>query len=197
MNREQAEKKAMELLGEKEGTDLMYLTGYRSCHDKAIPIVADLLIREAELESAFKDMYRAYKDTMSRGVEKVGELQLELSASQKKETMLLSRVEELELERDKYKFTYEQYARVKKLDEKIMGKYQEELESLKQALKKLACLGNGNQYGNSDGNIIAQKALKGEVIVTESLGKAKGHKANQYECDVVTTAIHKAQKGGA
>ena len=27
------------------------------------------------------------------------------------------------------------------------------------ALEKLACLGNGDYYGNSDGNIIAQKAL--------------------------------------
>ena len=29
------------------------------------------------------------------------------------------------------------------------------------ALKKLACLGNGNTYGNSDGNIIAQQAIEG------------------------------------
>jgi len=48
------------LMGEKEGTDLMYLTGYRSCHDKAIPIVADLLMREAELEKD-NEMYKKWE----------------------------------------------------------------------------------------------------------------------------------------
>jgi len=33
------------------------------------------------------------------------------------------------------------------------------IEELEAALETLARLGNGNKYGNSDGNIIAQKAL--------------------------------------
>jgi hypothetical protein len=37
---------------------------------------------------------------------------------------------------------------------------QAENTKLRAALEKLARLGNGNQYGNSDGNVIAQKALK-------------------------------------
>lgn len=36
-----------------------------------------------------------------------------------------------------------------------------ERDALKAALEKLACLGNGDSYGNSVGNCIAQKALKG------------------------------------
>ena len=32
-------------------------------------------------------------------------------------------------------------------------------QALVAALQKLACLGNGDQYGNSDGNCIAQAAL--------------------------------------
>lgn len=32
-------------------------------------------------------------------------------------------------------------------------------DGLVEALQKLACLGNGDQYGNSDGNCIAQAAL--------------------------------------
>ena len=34
-------------------------------------------------------------------------------------------------------------------------------DALKAALEKLACLGNGDSYGNSIGNCIAQEALKG------------------------------------
>ena len=34
-----------------------------------------------------------------------------------------------------------------------------EVERLRKALHRLACLGNGDQYGNSDGNQIALEAL--------------------------------------
>ena len=34
------------------------------------------------------------------------------------------------------------------------------IERLKSVLEELACLGGGGRYGNSDGNMIAQKALK-------------------------------------
>lgn len=33
------------------------------------------------------------------------------------------------------------------------------IEQLEKALKRLACLGNGSEYGNSEGNLIAQQAL--------------------------------------
>ena len=80
--RQKAEKKAMELMGEKEGTDLMYLTGYRSCHDKAIPIVADLLIREAELEIDLEKQDKAYDrvcDELSASQKRVEQLQEKLN----------------------------------------------------------------------------------------------------------------------
>ena len=35
----------------------------------------------------------------------------------------------------------------------------EQNEKMREALQKLACLGNGEQYGNSIGNCIAQEAL--------------------------------------
>jgi len=38
-------------------------------------------------------------------------------------------------------------------------KYEKRIEELEAALETLARLGNGDKYGNSDGNIIAQKAL--------------------------------------
>ena len=37
---------------------------------------------------------------------------------------------------------------------------QAEVESLREALQKLACLGNGDVWGNSVGNVIAQAALQ-------------------------------------
>jgi len=35
-----------------------------------------------------------------------------------------------------------------------------EIERLREALRVLACLGNGDTWGNSDGNRIAQRALE-------------------------------------
>ena len=40
-------------------------------------------------------------------------------------------------------------------------------EDLLKTLRQLACLGNGDQYGNSDGNIIAQVALNKATGETE------------------------------
>jgi hypothetical protein len=39
-------------------------------------------------------------------------------------------------------------------------KRQEEIDKLREALEQLACLGNGDKWGNSHGNTIAQQALK-------------------------------------
>ena len=39
---------------------------------------------------------------------------------------------------------------------------QAEIERLRDALERLACLGNGDRPGNSDGNVIAQQALTGK-----------------------------------
>ena len=40
-------------------------------------------------------------------------------------------------------------------------------EELIKTMRQLACLGNGDQYGNSDGNIIAQVALNKATGETE------------------------------
>jgi hypothetical protein len=40
-------------------------------------------------------------------------------------------------------------------------------EELLKTMRQLACLGNGDQYGNSDGNIIAQVALNKAIGETE------------------------------
>ena len=38
-------------------------------------------------------------------------------------------------------------------------KLEQQLAELREALEKLARLGNGDRYGNSEGNVIAQNAL--------------------------------------
>lgn len=45
--------------------------------------------------------------------------------------------------------------RTAELEEKLAA-----AEKMREALEQLARLGNGDEYGNSDGNIIAQQALK-------------------------------------
>ena len=47
----------------------------------------------------------------------------------------------------------------------------EQNEKFREALQKLACLGNGEQYGNSIGNCIAQEALSLPNLVSPVLNK--------------------------
>ena len=81
MNREQAEKKARELLGGKLklsgrlGNSQDYANNYyNQAIDKAIPIVADLLMREAELEEViFTETH--YKQSYKASQKRVEELE--------------------------------------------------------------------------------------------------------------------------
>lgn len=41
----------------------------------------------------------------------------------------------------------------------LVEKLEQQLAELREALEKLARLGNGDRYGNSEGNVIAQNAL--------------------------------------
>lgn len=54
-----------------------------------------------------------------------------------------------------------QYGRtlLAKLNEHREPDYKTQNEIYLSALKEIACLGNGDKYGNSDGNVIAQKAI--------------------------------------
>jgi hypothetical protein len=42
----------------------------------------------------------------------------------------------------------------------ILAKYKMRIAKLRAVLEELAKLGNGDRYGNSDGNVIAQEVLK-------------------------------------
>ena len=52
----------------------------------------------------------------------------------------------------------------------------EQNEKMRKVLLRLACLGNGDQYGNSIGNCIAQEALSLPNLATPALNRIKGNK---------------------
>ena len=52
----------------------------------------------------------------------------------------------------------------------------EQNEKMRKVLLRLACLGNGDQYGNSIGNCIAQEALSLPDLATPVLNRIKGNK---------------------
>ena len=112
--RQQAEKKARELLPKRDNK-IKVDTGYELVRQGknqtlavVIPIVADLLMREAELKKAFTlsiktecRLIEKYRTVNAKYIENYADylnVKQQLSASQKKEAMLLSRVEELEKE---------------------------------------------------------------------------------------------------
>jgi len=53
----------------------------------------------------------------------------------------------------------------------------EQNEKMREALQKLACLGNGEQYGNSIGNCIAQEALSLPNIASPFLNRIRARAA--------------------
>ena len=52
----------------------------------------------------------------------------------------------------------------------------EQNTKFRKVLLRLACLGNGDQYGNSIGNCIAQEALSLPDLATPVLNETKGNK---------------------
>ena len=52
----------------------------------------------------------------------------------------------------------------------------EQNEKMRKVLLRLACLGNGDQYGNSIGNCIAQEALSLPNLASSVLNETKGNK---------------------
>ena len=66
---------------------------------------------------------------------------------------LSEQIKQLTAERDAIKKEWEKAY-------EIAMRIKAERDKLKAALEKLACLGNGDAYGNSIGNCIAQEALK-------------------------------------
>ena len=62
---------------------------------------------------------------------------------------------------------------LKRKHEKELAALAEQNEKMRKVLLRLACLGNGDQYGNSIGNCIAQEALSLPNLATPVLNRIK------------------------
>ncbi len=67
------------------------------------------------------------------------------------------------------------------------------IQIMREALEKLAKLGNGNEYGNSDGNIIAQDALKKIDSISEPLPEGLTQEVIDEAADYLRTVAEQAK----
>ena len=88
---------------------------------------------------------------------------------------LREQVEKLTKERDELHRTFNQpvpQSEWEKMQEQL-ATLAEQNEKMRKVLLRLACLGNGDQYGNSIGNCIAQEALSLPDLATPVLNQIK------------------------
>lgn len=110
-------------------------------------------------------------------VEKLTEECVVLRASSRSKLETISslelQVEKLTKERDEWKNDAINGGNAGYLREQLAA-LAEQNEKLRKVLLRLACLGNGDQYGNSIGNCIAQEALSLPNLATSILNKEEG-----------------------
>lgn len=102
-----------------------------------------------------------------------------------KTATLREQVEKLTKELDNVK-QVEFPRRVQKVTDALKRKHEKELaalaeqnEKLRKVLLRLACLGNGDQYGNSIGNCIAQEALSLPDLASPVLNRIRAEALNK------------------
>ena len=95
---------------------------------------------------------------------------------------LREQVEKLTKERDELKTVPMKYRRMQfnaELQDEVtqlqkqLAALAEQNEKMRKVLLRLACLGNGDQYGNSIGNCIAQEALSLPNLATPALNRIR------------------------
>ena len=89
---------------------------------------------------------------------------------------LREQVKKLEnrLNKDSQEFTILCAKETEKVLREQLAALAEQNEKMRKVLLRLACLGNGDQYGNSIGNCIAQEALSLPDLATSILNKEEG-----------------------
>ena len=124
-----------------------------------------------------------------------------------KTATLREQVEKLTKELDNVK-QVEFPRRVQKVTDALKRKHEKELaalaeqnEKLRKVLLRLACLGNGDQYGNSIGNYIAQEALSLPNLASPVLNRirAEGMRISTeiHECEDVLAPVGNSVWGEA
>ncbi len=92
-----------------------------------------------------------------------------------KTATLREQVEKLTKERDELHRAFNQpvpRSEWEKMQEQLAA-LEEQNEKMRKVLLRLACLGNGDQYGNSIGNCIAQEALSSPDLATPVLNRIR------------------------
>ena len=190
--RQKAEKKAGELL------DVMLFADLIS-YDIAIPIIADLLMREAELEIDLEKQDKAYDrvcDELSASQKRVEQLEraLRIESSEPEERSqesahyiwLDDKNEELEKRIEELENEVGGYAEAVRNEQTSKGLLRKELERLE---KKKSTMGT---------ELESLKQAQGKVLIVEDIkhiifGNSDG--CGQVDIEECATAIHKAQKG--
>ena len=124
-----------------------------------------------------------------------------------KTATLREQVEKLTKELDNVK-QVEFPRRVQKVTDALKRKHEKELaalaeqnEKMRKVLLRLACLGNGDQYGNSIGNYIAQEALSLPNLASPVLNRirAEGMRISTeiHECEDVLAQVGNSVWGEA
>ena len=113
-----------------------------------------------------------------------------ICASPASATEVREQVEKLRVERDEYgRRNGRLRSELAELDTKLAALAEQNV-NMRKVLLRLACLGNGDQYGNSIGNCIAQEALSLPDLATPVLNRirAEGMRMAAEICE--TTFAH-------
>ena len=120
-----------------------------------------------------------------------------------KTATLREQVEKLTKELDNVK-QVEFPRRVQKVTDALKRKHEKELAALaeqnakmRKVLLRLACLGNGDQYGNSIGNCIAQEALSLPNLATPVLNRIRAEGMRMAAEIVENTDVYTFVHGGS
>ena len=98
-----------------------------------------------------------------------------IDSLERETTILREQVERLKnrLNKDSQEFTILCAKETEKVLREQLAAFAEQNEKMRKVLLRLACLGNGDQYGNSIGNCIAQEALSLHDLASPVLNRIK------------------------
>ena len=112
---------------------------------------------------------------------------------------LREQVEKLTKERDELHRAFNQpvpRSEWEKMQEQLAA-LAEQNEKMRKVLLRLACLGNGDQYGNSIGNCIAQEALSLPNLATPILNRIKAEAYREVADIVENIDVYTFVHGGS
>lgn len=141
-------------------------------HDEQLAMENEIIsLREQveRLKAELTSIDGALNDPRANLTLTTSEIIWELKGQVEKLTKELDNVKQVEFPRRVQKVT----DALKRKHEKELAALAEQNEKLRKVLLRLACLGNGDQYGNSIGNCIAQEALSLPDLTSPMLNRIR------------------------